>query len=117
MTYDGNIYVGSPIRKTLYPYDQQTGEQLGKFENHVRKAPQEAQDDIVYFTNTKGYVYALDADDGNVLGKKELNKRDASATPFNQENANSSAPLSPAGPVIINNTMFVGSQDSYVYSF
>src|SRR5699024_475970 len=83
----------------------------------IMKAPPVAQDDIVYFTNTKGYVYALDADDGNVLGKKELNKRDASATPFNQENANSSAPLSPAGPVIMNNTMYVGSQDSYVYSF
>src|SRR5690625_7514952 len=81
------------------------------------KAPPVAQDDIVYFTNTKGYVYALDADDGNVLGKKELNKRDASATPFNQENANSSAPLSLAAHVITHNTMFVGSQDSYVYSF
>src|SRR5699024_8329796 len=74
-------------------------------------------DDIVYFTNTKGYVYVQVADEENVLGKKELNKRDASATPFNQENANSSAPLSLAGPVIIHNTMFVGSQDSYVYSF
>src|SRR5699024_3175221 len=115
--HEDNIYVGSPITKTFYAYDLQTGEQLWKFENEIMKAPPVAQDDIVYFTNTKGYVYALDADDGNVLGKKELNKRDASATPFNQENANSSAPLSPAGPVIINNTMFVGSQDSYVYSF
>lgn len=117
MIYEGNIYVGSPITKTFYAYDLQTGEQLWKFENEIMKAPPVAQDDIVYFTNTKGYVYALDADDGNVLGKKELNKRDASATPFNQENANSSAPLSPAGPVIMNDTMFVGSQDSYVYSF
>src|SRR5699024_12184438 len=63
------------------------------------------------------YPTRRSSDLGNVLGKKELNKRDASATPFNQENANSSAPLSPAGPVIMNNTMFVGSQDSYVYSF
>src|SRR5690625_4101928 len=85
MIYEGNIYVGSPITKTFYAYDLQTGEQLWKFENEIMKAPPVAQDDIVYFTNTKGYVYALDADDGNVLGKKELNKRDASATPFNQE--------------------------------
>src|SRR5699024_12863491 len=73
--------------------------------------------DIVYVTSIRGYCYAVEDDDGNVLGKKGLNKRDASASPFNQENANSSASLSPSGPVIINNTMFVGSQDSYVYSF
>src|SRR5699024_4117972 len=101
----------------FYAYDLQTGEQLWKLENEIMKAPPVAQDDIVCFTNTKAYVYALDADDGNVLGKKELNKRDASATPANQENANSSAPLSPAGPVIRTATMFVASLDSYVYSF
>ncbi len=98
MIYDNKIYVGSPITKTFYAYDLKTGEQIWKYKNEVMKAPPVAQNGIVYFSNTLGYVYALDADSGEELGKKKLNGK-----------------LAPAGPVIVNDTLFVGSQDSKVY--
>lgn len=96
--YEGNIYVGSPITKTFYAYDLTSGEKLWQFENEVMKAPPVAQDGIVYFSNTKGMVYALDAETGELLGEKELN-----------------GTLAPSGPIIMNDTLIVGSQDSNVY--
>ncbi|OZU88363.1 hypothetical protein CIL03_11985 [Virgibacillus indicus] len=99
MIYEGNIYVGSPITKTFYAYDLQTGDKLWEFEDEVMKAPPVAQDGIVYFSNTKGYVHALDAETGEKVGEKKL-----------------SGKLAPAGPIIINDTLFVGSQDSNVYA-
>lgn len=99
MIYEGNIYVGSPITKAFYAYDLKTGEKLWEFEDEVMKAPPVAQDGIVYFSNTKGFVYALDAETGEQLGEKKLN-----------------GVLAPAGPIIVNDTLFVGSQDSNVYA-
>ena len=99
MIYDGNIYVGSPITKTFYAYDLKSGDKLWEFENEVMKAPPVAQDGIVYFSNAEGFVYALNAETGEQLGEKELN-----------------GTLAPAGPVIINDTLFIGSQDSNVYA-
>jgi len=99
MIYEGNIYVGSPITKTFYAYDLKSGEKLWEFENEVMKAPPVAQDGTVYFSNTKGFVYALDAETGALVAEKELN-----------------GTLAPAGPVIVNDTLFVGSQDSNVYA-
>src|SRR5699024_2045145 len=58
-----------------------------------------AQDGIVYFSNTRGFVYALDAETGEYLARKKLEGK-----------------LAPAGPIIVNDTLFVGSQDSNVYA-
>lgn len=97
--YDGKVFVGSPITKTFYSYDLNSGEKLWEFKNEIMKAPPAAEDGIVYFSNTQGMIYALDSDTGDVVGKKELN-----------------GTLAPSGPIIINDTLFVGSQDSNVYS-
>src|SRR5690625_2003691 len=99
MIYDNKVFVGSPITKTFYAYDLETGEKLWEFENEVMKAPPVAKDDIVYFSNVKGSVYALDVDSGELLGEVELE-----------------GTLAPAGPIIINDTMFIGSQDTNVYA-
>nr|WP_272932701.1 PQQ-binding-like beta-propeller repeat protein [Virgibacillus halodenitrificans] len=99
MIYKDKIYVGSPITKTFYAFDLKTGEKLWKFEDEVMKAPPVAQDGIVYFSNTKGYVRALDAQTGKLVGEKKLN-----------------GVLAPSGPIIVNDTLFVGSQDSNVYA-
>src|SRR5699024_660067 len=64
--YNGKIFVGSPITETFYAYDLKSGEKLWEFENKVMKAPPVAQDGIVYFSNTEGMVYALDAETGDV---------------------------------------------------
>ncbi|MEC2158535.1 outer membrane protein assembly factor BamB family protein [Virgibacillus halodenitrificans] len=100
MIYEGKVFVGSPITKTFYAYDLESGKMIWKFKNEVMKAPPVAQDDIVYFSNTKGYVYALDVETGEKIGEKKLNGK-----------------LAPSGPIIINDTMFIGSQDSNVYAF
>lgn len=97
--YEGNIYVGSPITKTFYAYDLETGEKLWEFENEVMKAPPVAQDGIVYFGNVEGYLYALDAESGELLDEMEIG-----------------GTLAPAGPIIMNDTIFIGSQDSNVYA-
>lgn len=97
--YEGNIYVGSPITKTFYAYDLKTGEKQWEFENEVMKAPPVAQDGIVYFGNTKGFLYALDAETGELLDEMEVGGN-----------------LAPAGPIIVNDTIFVGSHDSNVYA-
>lgn len=99
MIYKDKVYVGSPITKTFYAYDLKSGDKVWEFENEVIKAPPVAQDDIVYFTNAKGSVYALNANNGEVVGQKELG-----------------GTLAPAGPVIINDTLFAGSQDENVYA-
>lgn len=87
--YEGKVFVGSPITKTFYAYDLKTGEKLWEYENEVMKAPPVAQDGKVYFSNTKGMVYALNAETGKVVGKKELNGK-----------------LAPSGPIIINDTVY-----------
>ncbi|MFD1363682.1 outer membrane protein assembly factor BamB family protein [Lentibacillus salinarum] len=97
--YDGTIFVGSPITKTFYAYDLKTGEKQWEYENEIMKAPPVAQDGIVYFSNTKGMVYALDTETGEVVGTKELN-----------------GTLAPSGPIIMNDTLIIGSQDSNVYA-
>lgn len=99
MIYEGNIYVGSPIDETFYAYDLKTGDKLWSFEDEVLKAPLVAQDGTVYFPDTEGTVQAMDAETGDVVGKKELN-----------------GAIAPAGPIIMNDTFFVGSQDTNVYA-
>ncbi|MFG6119346.1 outer membrane protein assembly factor BamB family protein [Thalassobacillus sp. B23F22_16] len=99
MIYEGTVYVGSPITKKFYAYDLKTGEQLWDFQNTTMKAPPVADEGVVYFTNAKGFVHALDAETGEEIGRKKLG-----------------GTLAPSGPIIMNDTLIVGSQDSNVYA-
>src|SRR5699024_448524 len=83
----------------FYAYDLKSGEKLWEFENEVMKAPPVAQDGTVYFSNTQGFVYALDAETGELVAVQELN-----------------GTLVPAGSVDVNDILFVGRQDSNVYA-
>jgi outer membrane protein assembly factor BamB len=98
MVYGDQVFVGSPITKTFYSYDVKTGKQLWNFPTNVNKAPPAADNDIVYFTDTKGFLYAFDTDTGELLGKEKLGGK-----------------LAPAGPVLMNGHIIVGSQDKNVY--
>src|SRR5699024_2126730 len=80
-------------------YELETGEKLWEYEDEKMKAPPVAKDDVVYFSNVKGFVHALDAETGEHLDKKELG-----------------GTLAPSGPIIINDTLIIGSQDSNVYA-
>ncbi|MFT9600541.1 PQQ-binding-like beta-propeller repeat protein [Mesobacillus sp.] len=98
VVYGDQVFVGSPITKTFYSYDAKTGKQLWNYPSNVNKAPPVADNDIVYFTDTKGYVYAFDTETGDLLGKKELGGK-----------------LAPSGPVLMSGHLIVGSQDTNVY--
>ncbi|SEA77217.1 Outer membrane protein assembly factor BamB, contains PQQ-like beta-propeller repeat [Thalassobacillus cyri] len=97
--YEGKVFVGSPITKKFYAYDLKTGERLWEFKNKVMKAPPVAADGVVYFSNAKGFVHAMDAETGEEIGRKKLGGK-----------------LAPSGPIIMNDTLIVGSQDSNVYA-
>src|SRR5699024_5960455 len=91
MLYDDKIFVGSPITKSFYAYDAENGEKLWKYKSHVNKAPPVADDNKVYFTDTKGLVYGFDVESGELLGKKMLG-----------------GTLAPSGPILVNDSLIVG---------
>lgn len=99
MVYDDKVFVASPVTEKFYAYDAEDGDLLWEYQNdEIAKAPPVADDGIVYFTDTAGYVFAFDVENGDLEGKKELEGK-----------------LAPAGPVIMNDHLIVGSQSSKVY--
>ncbi|MGH8426423.1 MAG: PQQ-binding-like beta-propeller repeat protein [Gammaproteobacteria bacterium] len=113
---DGRAYVGSPYTDTFYAFDIKTGRMI--WERNVRAGIKGAPvvfDGNVFFGDTNGYLHVLDADtgarvrraSGYVVPKLKLGGS-VSASP--------DVALSPGGPVIINQNVFVGSQDGFVYS-
>lgn len=98
MVYGDQVFVGSPITKTFYSFSAKTGKELWNYPANVNKAPPVADKKVVYFTDVKGLVYAFNTKTGKLLGKKELGGK-----------------LAPAGPVLMNDHLIVGSQDSNVY--
>jgi outer membrane protein assembly factor BamB len=98
VVYKDKVFVGSPITKKFYAFGALSGEQIWSYDSHVNKAPPVADKDQVFFTDTKGMVYAFQTDSGKLLGKKQLGGK-----------------LAPSGPVLMNDHLVVGSQDSNVY--
>lgn len=98
MIYEGKVYVGSPITKAFYALDEKTGDVLWEQESNINKAPPVADNNIVYFTGTKGFVHAFDSESGDLEGRKHLG-----------------GTLAPAGPVLMNDHLIVGSQDNNAY--
>src|SRR5699024_1897420 len=99
MLYDDKVFVGSPITKSFYAFDARDGEQLWNHSSNINKAPPVADNDVVYFTDTKGLVYGFNAESGELQGQKLLG-----------------GTLAPSGPLLVNNHLIVGSQDTNVYS-
>lgn len=98
MIHDGKVFVASPKTETYYAYDLKSGEKLWDFKDAAAKGPPVAKDGIVYFANEEGAVVGMDMENGEKVKEKQLD-----------------GALAPAGPVIANDTMFVSSQDSYIY--
>ncbi|QHE53712.1 PQQ-binding-like beta-propeller repeat protein [Pontibacillus sp. HMF3514] len=98
MIYEDKVFVGSPITQSFYAYDAKTGDQLWNYKSNINKAPPVADKGVVYFTDKEGLVYAFNVENGELLGKKQLGGK-----------------LAPSGPVLMNDHLVVGSQDSNVY--
>src|SRR5699024_3029525 len=98
--HDGKVFVASPKTEKYYAYDFKSGEKLWELADAAAKAPTAAKDGIFYIENIESYVSGIDIETGKKVKEKQL-----------------CGTLAPAGLVIANVTMFVGSQDSYVYNF
>lgn len=113
---NGRVYVGSPYTDTFYCFDVQTGKLI--WELNVRAGIKGAPVVFaghVFFGDTSGYLHVLDANtgarvrraSGEVVPKLKLG---------GSINAARAVALAPGGPVIINQNLFIGSQDGFVYS-
>lgn len=102
VTIEGDYaYVGSPYTKSVHAYHIPTGENVWEYNNKtpVKGAPA-VKDGLVFFGDAEGDLYVLEAETGALVSQTEVG-----------------GALLPGGPVIINETLFVGSQDSNVYAF
>lgn len=97
--YEGTVFFGSPTTKRAYAYDLHSGEQLWSYDSGPIKGAPVAKDGTVFFSTTMGALFALDAETGGKQGELQLSKE----------------PLAPAGPIIVNDTLVVASQDTNVY--
>jgi outer membrane protein assembly factor BamB len=97
---DGRVYVGSPYAKALFAYDVDSGKKLWQFNTSTKiKGPPAITDGVVFFGDTEGNLYALNRKNGKLIHKVKLG-----------------GALAPAGPVIINRNLYIGSHDGNVYS-
>lgn len=76
-------------------YQISSGEKIWetKTDTSIKGAPA-VKDDFVYFGDTEGTLYKAQTDDGEIVSKDDLG-----------------GALAPGGPIIINDTLFNGSQD------
>lgn len=96
----GRVYVGSPYAKAFFAYDVDSGKKLWAFGTGTKiKGPPVIDNGIVYFGDTEGNLYVLDARTGKLRKKLKF-----------------PAALAPAGPVIIDRNLYFGCQDGNVYS-
>ncbi|MFT9846743.1 outer membrane protein assembly factor BamB family protein [Aneurinibacillus sp. REN35] len=93
-------FVGSPYTKSFFAYHLPSGKKVWEYKTEagIKGAPA-IKDGLVYAGDTKGTLYILRAKDGSLVNKHKIG-----------------GALSPGGPVIMNNTLFIGSQDGYVYA-
>ncbi|MGH7224446.1 MAG: PQQ-binding-like beta-propeller repeat protein, partial [Gemmataceae bacterium] len=113
---DGRVYVGSPYTDTFYCYAVNTGKLIWELDIRagIKGAPV-IYGGHVFFGDTAGYLHVLDAQtgarvrraSGDVVPKLKLGGSLSSAR---------AVALAPGGPVVINQNVFVGSQDGFVYS-
>ena len=101
VTIDGELaFVGSPYTKSLMAYHIPTGKKVWehKTDAGIKGAPA-VKNGLVYAGDVKGNLHVLQAETGALLNSIKLG-----------------GPLSPGGPVIINETLFIGSQDHNIYA-
>lgn len=113
---NGHAFVGSPYTDSFFSFDVKTGKKLWEYRvNAPVKGAPAIKDGLVFFGDAKGYLHVLKAGSGKrPLGEdgKPIKKRRVGGT----ATAAKPVALAPGGPVIINQNIFVGSQDGYVYS-
>lgn len=112
---DGVVYVGSPYTRSLFAYDVRSGEKLWEdpIGARIKGAPAIAYG-YVFFGDTRGFLHVVTTHGDPVLlpngDPVEKHKLGGSLSDAK------AVALAPAGPVVINQNVFVSSQDGFVYS-
>lgn len=111
----GRVYVGSPYTHSLFAYAVDSGKRLWEFPVGAKiKGAPAVKDGVVYFGDTNGFLHAVEAESGEMLRRadgREIGKLKLGGS----KNAAKTVALAPGGPVIINQDIYVGSQDGFVY--
>lgn len=94
----GKVFVGSPTTSAAYAFDLHTGAQLWRNPVGAIKGAPVIDGNDAYFSTKSGEVFRLDVATGAITGKLQL------------EGA-----LAPAGPIIVDDTLVVPSQNKRVY--
>lgn len=113
---NGHVYVGSPYTYSVFSYDLHSGQRAWEYPvgAKVKGAPAIANGKVL-FGDTAGFLHLLDAKTGTPPSCE--NGRSAGKLKLGGSSNNSKAvALAPGGPVVINDTVFVGSQDGFVYA-
>lgn len=113
---DGVVYVGSPYTRSFFAYEVKTGRK--RWEHPVGakiKGAPAIKDGRVFFGDTNGFLHVLLAADGDPVTRPDGTKVRKLKLGGSRSEAKTVA-LAPAGPVIINQNVFVSSQDGFVYS-
>ena len=95
---DGRLYLGSAIAPWMHALDAASGLIVWETPTHgVVKGGVVAVDDAVYFGDLGGYLWALDAKTGRVIGDKLMH------TAFNV-----------GSPIVVGRTLIIGSDSGSV---
>ncbi len=113
---NGVVYVGSPYTQSVLAYEVRSGRKLWEHPvgAKIKGAPAIA-DGYVFFGDTAGFLHVLKADSGDAVTRPD-GSRVHKLKLGGSRNASRTVALAPAGPVVINQNVFVSSQDSFVYS-
>lgn len=112
----GRVYVGSPYSLSLQAFDLESGKRIWEYPvgSKIKGAPA-IHDGYVFFGDGAGFLHVVEVEsgepplhpDGGKVPKKKLG---------GTIRADNSVALAPGGPVVINQNVFIGSQDRFVYS-
>lgn len=113
---DGDrVYVGSPYTDSVFCYDVRDGQKIWEYRvNAAVKGAPAIKNGLVFFGDTQGFLHVVDAatgdrprgGDGLLVSKLKLG---------GSQTAAKDTALAPGGPVVMNQDVFVGSQDGYIY--
>ncbi|SHE65305.1 Outer membrane protein assembly factor BamB, contains PQQ-like beta-propeller repeat [Modicisalibacter ilicicola DSM 19980] len=110
------VYVGSPYTWSFFAYDLESGERRWEYPVGAKiKGAPAIIDGKVVFGDTAGFLHLLDAEKGQVPvcdSGRPVGKLKVGGSTSNSQNA----ALAPGGPVVVNRTVFVGSQDRFVHA-
>jgi outer membrane protein assembly factor BamB len=98
MLAGGTLYLGSAITSWMHAIDSETGMLVWESQTHgAVKGGMVDVDGTIYFGDLGGYLWALDAKTGHVIGDKQMH------TPFNV-----------GSPIVVGQTLIIGSDSGSI---